>query len=160
MYRTTSSTILFIAASLLLLWPSAARSAPLDPNAFTSLGTLNVTSGTIYINTNAGTMSGAVNYTGVFQSQLSAQPIAVFDFGSISISSGVTVSIFGTHPLALLSRGDANLGATLSVNANGTVCGSGGFLGAFNSTAGQGPGGGGFYNFRPRRWVWWRWWWV
>jgi|GEM_PF-2254877 len=133
-----------------------------NPYSFDSLGALNVTSGTLNINTGtsttAPTMSfGSASYVGYINNQngmaLGAANgipyVGVFDFSSINIGSGVTVNITGTNGLALLSQSSANIAATLSVSgySNGTngLGGPGGFAGGnggSNPTNGQGPGGG------------------
>src|SRR5262245_30445198 len=90
---------------------SAAHANPLDPNAFAALGTLNVASGAITINTDTRTITGAASFAGVSFDQGNGNPtIAVFDFHSATIGSGVSVSIVGTSPLALLSRGSMSIG--------------------------------------------------
>src|SRR5262249_25623829 len=61
--------------------------------------------------------------------------VAVFDFTSISISSGVTVDISGARPLALLSRGDAAIQTSLSVNNLGYLGGV-----AISNVPAPGPG--------------------
>src|SRR5207253_3645875 len=78
--------------------------AQLDPNAFPSLGTLNVTSGTLIINTDTLTVSGAATFTGIAINQIGGPQVAVFDFSSITIGSGVSLLFIGSRPLALLSR--------------------------------------------------------
>ncbi len=131
---------LFLAASC---FSHSANADVLDPNAFASLGALTVPSGTITINTETLTISGAVSFSGVVHTQPDAREIAVFDFSSINISSGVTINTIGTRPLALLSRGDAAI--------NSGITAVGGYLGpTLTSTAsnlyqtedGKGPGGG------------------
>ncbi len=132
--------------------------AQLDPNTFTSLGTLNVSSGTLSINTDTLTMSGAASFTGVALSQTGGPQVAVFDFSSITIGSGATISISGTRPLALLIQGNASIGtglfapasasnlpniATLGGYAGGSVTSqSNGNNGAILPQNGGGPGGG------------------
>jgi autotransporter-associated beta strand protein len=115
----------------------------LDPNAFTSLGTLNVSSGTLTINTDTLAMSGAATVTGVALNQSSGPAVAVFDFSSITIGSGVTVNIVGTRPIALLSQGNAVVQAGLS--GTGGYLGGGLVLGGSGNSGfgGQGPGAGG-----------------
>jgi autotransporter-associated beta strand protein len=142
---------------LIALTPTAVLGDPLDPNAFTSLGTLDVTTGTLNINTSTGMITGAATCTGTFQSQLGAEPIAVFDFDSINIGSEVSVVVSGTRPLAILSRANATIAATIALNTDAYLAGSGGSDGVYvNETtfttslagnglgAGDGGSGGGF----------------
>ena len=136
-----------------------------NPYLFSSLGTLNVTSGTLNINTGTSTTAptlsfGSVSYTGYINNQNGMAEgaangipyVGLFDFSSINIGSGVTVNITGTNGLALLSQSSANIAATLSVDGSlmdGPTSGAGGpggFAGGnggSNPTNGQGPGGGG-----------------
>jgi len=123
-----------------------------NPFSFGSLGALNVTSGTLNINTGtsttAPTMSfGSASYVGYINNQNGMAQgaangipyVGVFDFSSINIGSGVTVNITGTNGLALLSQSSANIAATL------ILYGPGGFAGGNSGSAptnGQGPGGG------------------
>jgi autotransporter-associated beta strand protein len=140
--------VLFAAAVSLTIVPAAR--GQLDPNAFSSLGTLNVMSGTLTINTDTLAMSGAATFAGVALNQNGGPQVAVFDFASISIGSGVTVNITGTRALALLSQGGATVMPALSLDGGpGTyVPGPGGYQGGVTSNtasgAGAGPGGGGF----------------
>src|SRR5262249_6165424 len=88
-----------------------ARGGPLGPGAFTSLGTLNISSGSYTFNTTTDQLlnsSNQVLFTGV-----TFNGIAVFAFSQITISGGtftVTGSVGPTgmtgQPLALLSHGD------------------------------------------------------
>jgi hypothetical protein len=147
-------------ALLALLAASAPAQAQRDPNSFTSLGTLNVTSGTLTINTNTLQMTGAATFTGVSLNQANAPGIAVFNFSNITIGSGVTVIVVGSRALSLLSLGNATIGANINLSAffssdfGGTFNpGPGGYSGPiFNgnpvtqSSAGQGPGGGTVYS--------------
>ena len=136
-----------------------------NPYLYGSLGSLNINSGTVDINTGTATSAptltiGSSTYTGYISNQNGMAEgasngipyVGVFDFSSINIGSGVTVNITGTNGLALLSQSNTNIAATLSVsgsNANGDLGGAGGpggFAGGnggSNPTSGQGPGGGG-----------------
>ncbi len=114
----------------------SAQAVPLDPNAYTSLGTLNVGSGTLTINTDTLAISGAASFTGVVQAQAPGLPeIAVFAFDEIDVTGNVEVSVTGSRPLALLSQGDATIALVI-------VEGGGGAGGAGVGQAGAGPGGG------------------
>jgi fibronectin-binding autotransporter adhesin len=129
----------------------------LDPNGFASLGTLNHPSGGLTINTDTLTISGAITFTGVALSQNGGPQVAVFDFDSITIGSAATVTLTGSRPLALLSRGNATIQSALNVptGLNGAgVPFLGGYAGGYvifggNNAfqdigqGGSGPGGGG-----------------
>ena len=91
-----------------------ARGGPLDPGAFASLGTLNITGGSYTFNTTTDQLldcSGNVLFTGV-----TSNGIAVFDFSQITISGGTftaTGSVSSTgmtgQPLALAVAGEHQL---------------------------------------------------
>src|SRR5215831_14045096 len=68
----------------------------LAPCDFTSLGNLNLLSGSYTINTSGTpTLTGpGTNFTGVVSGG-----IAVFDFDSVNIGAGVTITAAGTRPL-------------------------------------------------------------
>jgi hypothetical protein len=111
----------------------AVQGAPLDPNAFTSLGTLNVGAGTLTINTDTLAISGAAAFTGVVHVQGAGLPdIAVFTFDDLAIASGVALILQGSRPIAILSKSDAIIDAV--INASGAS----GTEGGFNSGNGQG----------------------
>lgn len=134
----------------------------LDPGAFTSLGTLDLTSGNYTINTNgAPTLldsSNNVLFTGTTFNQGGSfdSTISVLDFSSINIGAGVNITIVGSNPLALLSQGNVTLAGVLNANGStgansnsqggngvGGAGGAGGGAGGnANLGAGQGPGGG------------------
>ncbi len=135
-----------------------------NPYLYDSLGSLNINSGTVDINTGTATSAptltiGSSTYTGYISNQNGMAEgasngipyVGVFDFSSINIGSGVTVNITGTNGLALLSQSNTNIAATLSVSGSNAVSdtggagGPGGFaggIGGSNPTNGQGPGGG------------------
>src|SRR5262245_30137200 len=77
------------AAAMLVNIPGrgVASAAPLDPNAFSSLGTLQVPAGSITINTDTLSITGAATFTGVLQSQGGGgnPDIAVFTFADLFI---------------------------------------------------------------------------
>jgi hypothetical protein len=121
----------------------AARGDLLNPGAFTSLGTLNLTGGSYTFNTTSDTLNGpggTVLFTGT-----TYNGIAVFDFSGITISGG-SITATGNFPLALLSRGDILMNGTIDVSANSAVGGPGGGAGGVMSHdiigTGGGPGGG------------------
>ncbi len=152
------------------LGASAQAAMTLDPDTFTSLGTLSWTSGDYTIDTDALTIvddaaPGTPLFTGVVDDQESAADstggvpgplgipeIAVFTFDAVTIDGTANVSIVGTRALALLSQGDMLIDRTLSVDGGpasvGTsttpgTAGSGGFAGGGPALDGIGPGGGG-----------------
>jgi hypothetical protein len=117
----------------------AAADAPLDPNAFASLGTLS--GGTSYVfNTGNGistptlTVDGTTTINGVI-----SNGVAVFDFSNINLSTGSSATGTGALRLALLSRGGATLNGTIDVSASGGTPGAGGGAGGTGG-AGGGPG--------------------
>ncbi len=140
----------------------------LDPSAFTSLGTLNLTSGNYTIDTNGvPTLRDASNniiFTGTTYAQGGTfdSTVSVLDFSSINIGAGVNIRITGANPLALLSQTDAQISGTLNANGfqgdnsnaaifGGTGDGRGGAGGAGGGKGGDGnppgqtgtgPGGG------------------
>lgn len=148
---TTSVPVALAVLSAASLTDSASAE-PLNPDAYASLGSLEVSSGSLTFNTDTLTVSGEFSLTGVIQAQSSGlPPIAVFDFSKIAIGDGVTVNFIGSRPAALLSRGDLIISSALSLNGsvganaalvsgacNNISSGAGGFAGA-----GGGRGGGG-----------------
>lgn len=116
-----------------------------DPLAFTSLGTLNVTSGTLNINTDTVSMSGAATFYGLAAPQSNLRSIAVFTFSNIDIGPSVTVNITGSRALVLLSHGSASVLSDManSISSANAVGGYTGGLGV--NSYGQGPGGGAGY---------------
>ncbi len=129
----------FLAAALFsLAVPAIGNAQVLDPNAYASAGALSLASGSYTIDTDALTFAG--------NSGVLSNGIAVFDFSSINVAAGATVNVIGSHPLALLSLGDATFGAGSSFNLNG---GNGGYgqLGKtpYPPTGANGlPGSGGY----------------
>ncbi len=129
-------------------------SAPLDPNAFASLGTLSVSSGTLTINTDTLAISGAAAFTGIVHVQGSGLPeIAVFTFDEVAIQNGV-LSLTGSRPIAILSKSNVMIDRIININGgipNGSSGGAarlgGGAGGIGHDTTdpqnGSGPGGGG-----------------
>jgi len=133
--------------SFSLIAGNFAFSQPLDPLSFTSLGTLNLTSGDYTIDTDTltivdNTAPGVALFTGVVDDQNgTAMPgvvpeIAVFAFNDIDLDPTANVAITGSRALALLSRGDAIISTPLSLDApfnnwDGlpSVAGPGGFAG-------------------------------
>ncbi|MCL4730704.1 MAG: hypothetical protein KJ044_09765 [Planctomycetes bacterium] len=142
-----------LAALLLACAAGGLGAAPLDPAAFTSLGTLNLGSGTYTVNTTAMTLTGpSTSFTGVASGN-----ICVFCFASVNIQSGAVLNCTGTRTLAFLSQGSMTIEGTINCNgetAQGTFVGTnyiggpgggnGGLAGSSGTTsgAGSGPGGG------------------
>ena len=155
-HRFTCASVL--ALGLLATGPSIARAEPLDPQAFSSLGTLVVPlGGTLSIDTDALTLSaGGMTYTGVVKAQQSGPEIAVFTFDSVTLNSLAAPTLKGVRALAILSRTDMTTGGSInfqnftSADANLGVIGrlgggSGGNGGNSLSTSGKdgsGPGAG------------------
>ncbi len=89
--------------------------------------------------------SGTVLYTGVDITQADSfnPSVGVLYFSSITIADGVTVTVIGANPLALLSQDTISLAGTISANGGNADPNSG--AGGSRSTAGangSGPGGG------------------
>jgi hypothetical protein len=147
-------------------WVSA---APLDPQNFTSLGTLDLSGGNFTIDTDALTITdnatSSVLFTGVADDQggmaspNSVPEIAVFTFDEINFASTAQVSVVGSRALALLSHDNATIDTTLDVSGgDGDPLGNdqyqnpappggpGGFGGGDGDTGRPafGPGAGGF----------------
>lgn len=170
------------AAPLAVSGAPALASAILNPFAFTSSGALDLTSGSYTIDTSGGpggvpvlenSMSqalatgslfgqGGLAYSDSYGGGTWDPTIGVLDFSSVTIGTGVTVTVTGANPLALLSRGSETIDGQVLANgspgqqpsasqggadgAGGNGAGAGGHGGAWfvgNGTAGYGPGGGG-----------------
>jgi hypothetical protein len=130
-----------------------ARGGPLDPGAFTPLGTLTISGGSYTFNTTTEQLRDSSNnvlFTGV-----TSDGIAVFDFSQITISGGTftaTGSVGSTgmvgQPLALLSQGDISFtGGSMNFSASisfspPSFAGPGGFGGGGLDGPGGGFGGG------------------
>ncbi len=158
----------FVVSLAALGIPPAARAAYLDPAAFASQGTLNLSAGNYTIETNGAPVlrdsGNNVLFTGTtfLQGGSFNDTVSVLDFDSIFIGSGVSIRITGSNPLALLSRSDAVIAGLLNANGfaghpsnalinpgdgQGGAGGPGGGKGGdgSGSTSGQtgtGPGGG------------------
>jgi hypothetical protein len=114
----------------------------LSPCNFTSLGVLNLAGGGTFTINTSGTPSftgpGGVNFTGVISGG-----VAVFDFDSVSIGSGVVINASGSRPVAILSHTTFTLGGT--INSFGqSAFDDNSFFGGSNlpDTAAGGAGGG------------------
>ena len=156
--------VLYAIPAAIVLAPVTAHADNLDPSDFTSLGMLTpITSVVIDTGTDGDggstptiTIDGGVPVIGVTNDQGgqafpgTIPEVAVFAFGDINLSSGVTVTVTGTRALALLSKGDATVDTTIDVSGSfasrfpSTTAGSGGpggFEGGVGNNPGAGPGG-------------------
>ena len=157
----------FIRAACLVLVVSAAapvHAGPLNPRAFTSLGTLNLAGGNFTIDTDALTISdsGGVLFTGVADDQngtsdyfngnwvpgsVGIPEIAVFTFDDIVMQSTANITVTGTRALAFLSHGNVTIDTTLDLSGESVpapamfsdpapagVGRAGGFSGGFSAT--------------------------
>lgn len=128
-------------------------------NGLVSIGVLDVTSGTVSIDTDARTITvGKTVYTGTVETQDNGPEVAQFVFDSINLGADVKVTTAGSRPLGLISLHDATIAATIdaSAPAAGGANGAAGKLGGRTGpgappripgvpppgTAGVGPGGG------------------
>ncbi len=150
--RVSRQVLVSIVAIALATSAPTAR-AQLDPGAFTVQSALSASSGTLTIDTDNLRIFNGSNTTlgtGAFLNQNGGPQIAVFDFNSINITSGVSLTIRGSRALALLSPGNISIQPTMTfVSSNG---GLGGFQGGGvqqqagggdqENEAGFGPGGG------------------
>ena len=134
------------AFALPLALSAPAFGIPLDPMSYGSLGILDVSSGTVAINTGGvlPTLTiGSTTFKGVLQSQGTGLPdIAVFTFDRIRITGSAVISGQGNLPLALLSRSDATINSVIDISGGaGTNTTTGGAGGAFGGAAhNAGPG--------------------
>ena len=108
---TRSFSVKTLAALGAALAVCAAGATPLNPLAYPSLGSLNLGAGSYTLNTSGPLPQllgpgATLLYTGVLQAQAdSFNPfIAVFDFNSIAVAAGATITASGSNPVALLSR--------------------------------------------------------
>ena len=136
--RQTAAALAFLCA----LSVSPAR-AQLNPDSFTSLGTLTATTGqTVAINTTAGTITvGGTTYTGISQPS-GLGNVSIFTFANINIAAGAMITVTGNNALALLSQGNATVAP--AIDASGTA--GSGVLGSTTPGAailGGGNGGAG-----------------
>ncbi|HOT51709.1 MAG TPA: hypothetical protein PLI07_12075, partial [Candidatus Hydrogenedentes bacterium] len=78
-----------------------------------SLGDLVVSSGTLTIDTDVPSISGAVNVTGVVESG-----VAVFRFAKVNVGAGVTIVTQGARPCSITASGDMYWGASIDASAS------------------------------------------
>ena len=123
----------FCALGMLCL-PASAAAIPADTNSifspasFPSLGDLRPVSNVVFDTSDLTlTIDGAPAGTGTNGiSQSGNVQMAVFTFGSISLSSNVSVTVTGNQGLALLAMGSAVIGTTISVSGAPNSGGTGG----------------------------------
>ena len=149
-FVSKSVVMVTVLASILCLGSNVAH-AQLDPTSYTSLGTLTAgNTDVVNIDTTTGiiTINGSTAFTSaVTQPQTGAGSIRVFDFSSINIAAGATVTVTGTDALGLLSQGNASVLTTLDASgtAGSAVLGSTtpgtAVLGGGNGGAGTGVSG-------------------
>jgi hypothetical protein len=127
--RTTFFAVVLVIGSGGPLW-----GGPIDPLAFTSLGMLTTAGGGPYtINTSTPaptlTLPNGSTFNGVVYADTPGHNLAVFDFSSINIVQGTSITATGSLPLVLLSQTDITIGGT--INASGGFASSVGpfFLG-------------------------------
>ena len=99
-----------------------------SPASFPSLGDLRPVSNVVFDTSDLTlTIDGAPAGTGTNGiSQSGNVQMAVFTFGSISLSSNVSVTVTGNQGLALLAMGSAVIGTTISVSGAPNSGGTGG----------------------------------
>ena len=147
-----------VAAITALFTLSAASAAPLDPNAFASIGTLG--GGAITLDTDALTFNGGAGGVLVPQGGAPLGPksggppdIAVFTFGGGSVLGDVTIT--GSRAAAILFRGAGTVTGLIDVSGASAAPGATGATGALGGGSGDqggpftagphdgfGPGGG------------------
>jgi len=106
-----------------LMVPSSSKAGMLyDPGQYSSLGALSITAPGTYVISGTTLSVGTTIYTGV-----NVNGVAVFDFSSINIASGVTLTGApgNSMPVALLSRSNADINGQINFSANGTIGGEG-----------------------------------
>ena len=114
-----------VAVLVAAIMPVKGLAGPLDPMQFASLGTLSLSSGSYTMNATGATptlTAGGTTYTGIVYNG-----IAVFDFSSITIANGATLSaVQGVGlPIALLSQSSATIDGRIDVSAFGNSAGPG-----------------------------------
>jgi hypothetical protein len=156
----TACLVIHFSAAIALTISDQATAAPLDPGAFTSLGTLDVSMGTLVFDTDTLMVSGDFAGVGVLQSQGTGLPdVAVFTFDTVTIAGSVAIMLTGSRPIAILSKGDAMIDNVIiadggmpnsSMGGTGRLGGGAGGNGqtdAGDPQNGVGTGGGGTGTF-------------
>jgi hypothetical protein len=124
------------AAFALLAAASAARATPVNslfnPADYPAVDTnVNLTAGAIQINTQDGTNAptwtyGSTNYTGQIVTNQSGKVVmALFNFGGLAISNGVSCTVTGNLGLVLSSTSDLTVASTIDVSGKGSATASG-----------------------------------
>jgi hypothetical protein len=98
-----------------------------EPSDYTSLGSLVVDTGTVAIDTSAGTIvANGQTYTGVLDTQTAEidgetfnANVAIFCFDTVSISSTATISVSGGRALYMLSKQDIVINSNLNIKQAG-----------------------------------------
>jgi hypothetical protein len=127
MIRMKNLVPLVLIAATLQANCNRAAAALLDPSAFTSQGSLSLTSGTLTFNTDtlqvSGGGAGVTSTAAVLFSPAGSNPdVAVFDFSNVLVGSGVTVQVTGARPIAILSQSSLQIDANLDLSgANGAA---------------------------------------
>jgi hypothetical protein len=138
---------------LVILGTSAiALAGPLNPLAFTSSGVLDLSPGNYTINTGGDypvlkDSNGTTLATGSFysQGQVGFDPtVAVLDFSAINVPAGVTITVQGQNPLALLSRSSITFDGTITaIGGDGQPENGSGSAGGLGNVGGANGGNGG-----------------
>jgi len=149
MLRPTARTSVLLALSAGMV--GTAQAAPLNPGDYTSLAASLAPTTDLVVDTDALTITGDASLcggsgtcTGVLDGG-----IAVFTFDDVDLSS-VNVVATGSAPLAILSKGDLDVGGTIDVSAVDEIPGPGGAANSEGTgagedgTAGSSGAGGGF----------------
>lgn len=107
-------------AATLLISVAAATHAGIQnslfkPHGFSSLGTLNMTTGNLVIDTDSPQITGIGNGT-IATSQGGGVEVAVFAFDTIHIGAGVNISVTGDRALVLAARNNLYFGATIDLS--------------------------------------------
>jgi len=108
-----------------ITYTNAAEDSRFDPNDFASLGTINLSAGTVTFNTTSATVSGAFSGTGAWGKTEAGTEVAVFTFDDVDLLSGVAVNVIGTRPAVLLSKSDITLGTTVDLDGTNGNTGTG-----------------------------------
>ena len=93
--RNSCGRLACAVAPWLIVLAATAKAAPLGTNAFASLGTLNVTFGTLNIDTETPSINGATSFVTVRDAQRGTfnPAITVFTLDSIEIGNEAVISI-------------------------------------------------------------------
>jgi len=86
-------------------------------------GDLTLSAGAYVLDTDSGQLSGALTQSlpGALIAQVPGPMMRVVNLGHLSIASGATVSVTGTHPLVFVVHGTATIAGTLDVSARSDV---------------------------------------